>query len=608
MHDLALDQFTRSKESLLATAHQLAELARQRDDKAAGERARHLADKLASATFNLAVVGEFKRGKSTLVNALIRESLLPTAVIPLTSVTTIISSGPKTVVNVIFINGAREEIAAENLKDYVSESENPNNCKQVSVVEIEHPSQFLKDGVRIIDTPGVGSANTHNTKTTYDYLPQIDAAIFMFSADQPASQAELNFLKEVSAQTPKLFLVQNKIDYLANAELDQSLAYLSKTVETALGVAVTIYPISARAALTLRSGDAKTQRNLRQISLHFDESNSAHTPEEEYGDCFAALKDEIMHFLAQGKAQTLVEATAGRLTREVDGTRQLLRLEQHSRRLPLDQLRNTISEFEAATTKILQEETDAEFIVRGETAQLLNTIEQHLHQFVEDNKQKLVGKIDACYLTHQSQGKSDLIKSLHQELMQQMQSIFDQWRLLEETEVASSFEKITARFTIQGNLIIEQIRQLTKTHFGIETCSHFELEPLTCESRHRYAVDDPFTLAVESLPLLLPAPLARPIIRARFLKAAANELSRNAGRLRADFQERINKTTKDFLHKFKAQIAFSLQEISAALTRATEKERQSAEAVDHWDSILAEQLETLNTLDLQLKNAGNVKQ
>ncbi len=588
MLDLALDQFNRSKELLLATADQLAELAKQRDDKAAGERTRHLADKLTESTFNLAVVGEFKRGKSTLVNAFIRESLLPTAVIPLTSVTTIISYGPKTIVNVIFINGASEEIAADALKAYVSESENPNNCKRVSAVEIKHPSLFLKDGVRIIDTPGVGSANAHNTKTTYDYLPQIDAAIFMFSADQPASQTELNFLQEVSAQAPKLFLVQNKIDYLAQAEIDQSLAYLTKTVEGALGVAVTIYPISARSALARRSGDAKTA-------------------EEEYGDCFAALENEIMHFLAHGKAQTLVAAAAGRLAREIDGTRQMLKLEQYGRRLPLDQLRNSISEFEAAATKIMQEQTDAEFIVRGETAQLLSTIEQHLHKFVENNKQKLVGEIDACYLTNQSQGKSDLIRSLHQELMQQMQSIFDQWRVVEEAEIANSFKKITARFTIQGNLIIDQIRQSTKTHFGIEMCSHFELEPLTCESRHRYAVDDPFTLAVESLPLILPASLARPIIRARFLKAAASELSRNAGRLRADFQERITKTTKDFLYKFKAQIAFSLQEISATLKRAAEKEKQSSEAVNNWDSTLAEQLETLNKLDSQLKNACNVK-
>ncbi len=574
MLDLPLDQYNRTKDSLLEVAGQLAELAHQRNDAAAQGRATLLANKLTKATFNLAVVGEFKRGKSTLVNAFIRESLLPTAVIPLTSVTTIIAYGPKIVVTVVFISGKKKEIPAGKLKDYVSESENPNNSKQVSVVKIEHPSAFLKDGVRIIDTPGVGSAYMHNTKTTYDYLPQIDAAVFLFSADQPASQVELSFLKEVSAYAPKLFLVQNKIDYLAEGEINQSLAYLTKTVEAALDTAVSIYPISARSALASPSDN---------------------------GDGFSALEADIMQFLAHSKGQTLITAASRRLAAEVDGTRQMLRLEQHSRRLPLDQLRNTIAQFEAAAAKIVQEQTDAEFIVRGETTQLLESIKQHLNIFVENNKQKLVADIDACYLHKKSQGKNDLIKSLHEELLLQTQNIFDQWRNLEELEVAKSFGKITARFTEQGNLVIDQIRQSTKEHFGIESASHFELEPLTSESKHRYAVDDPFTLAVESLPLLLPAPLARPIIRARFLKAAPSELSRNAGRLRADFQERITKTTKEFLQKFKGQIAFALQEISTTLERALEKERQSAEEIAACDGLLIKQLKIMDDLDARLK-------
>ena len=62
-------------------------------------------------------------------------------------------------------------------------------------VLITYPSPYLKDGVRLIDTPGVGSVYEHNTDVAYQYLPKSDAALFLLSVDQPVSKAELNFLK-----------------------------------------------------------------------------------------------------------------------------------------------------------------------------------------------------------------------------------------------------------------------------------------------------------------------------------------------------------------------------------------------------------------------------
>ena len=89
----------------------------------------------------------------------------------------------------------------------------------------------------------------------------------------------------------------------------------------------------------------------------------------------------------------------------------------------------------------------------------------------------------------------------------------------------ANFQKITARFADRANLIVEQISQASQEHLGVAAAAYFEVEALTTDSRHRYAVDDPFTLAVESLPLMLPSLLAKPIIHSRFLTAASSELS-----------------------------------------------------------------------------------
>jgi GTPase Era involved in 16S rRNA processing len=144
------------------------------------------------------------------------------------------------------------EITNEELPNYVTVSGNPKNEKLVSSVEIEHNASLLKDGVRLIDTPGVGSAFQHNTTTTYDYLPEIDAAIFLFSADQPASQLELAFLKDVHQFAPRTFLVQNKIDHLSPEELEQSLNFLKQTIADQIQCQPVIYPISAKLALNKR--------------------------------------------------------------------------------------------------------------------------------------------------------------------------------------------------------------------------------------------------------------------------------------------------------------------------------------------------------------------
>ncbi|MBP9092065.1 dynamin family protein [bacterium] len=473
----SLDNFKSSKGLILEAAGILGELAEERKDQGLARRINMFRQKVEGSTFNLAVVGEFKRGKSTLVNALLGDNLLPMAVIPLTSIATTIAYGSEIKVKVKFQNNQSSEVTKEELVNYVTESGNPNNSKLVSNVEIEHPSAILKDGVRLIDTPGIGSAFQHNTTTTYDYLPEIDAAIFLFSADQPASHLELAFLKDVHQFAPKTFLVQNKIDHLSTEELAQSLNFLKQTINGQSKEELVIYPISAKLALN---------RRLKNIAETTD-------------DGFDLLEHEILNFLSVGKAQALIASSALRLSKEITSLRQLLQLEQHSRKQPLEQLRQSIKNFERAAEKIKQEQSDAEYIIKGETANLVREIENDLNKFVDEQRNALVAEIERAYLINKDLNKAALIQALHHHLLAQMQSIFDQWRTVEETTVAANFKKITARFADRANFIVEQISIVSKEHLGISAAAYFEVEALTNDSRHRYAVDDPFTLAVESL-------------------------------------------------------------------------------------------------------------
>jgi septin family protein len=155
------------KNNLLATIERLQGVVRQETRKGLTD----TRTKLEEETFNLVILGQFKRGKSTFINALLGESILPRAIVPLTSVVTILRYGPQLRVEVQYLNERRQEVQLSELPAYITERENPRNKKGVKEVTVLYPSEYLKGEVRIIDTPGAGSVYSHNTDVAYAYLP-----------------------------------------------------------------------------------------------------------------------------------------------------------------------------------------------------------------------------------------------------------------------------------------------------------------------------------------------------------------------------------------------------------------------------------------------------
>lgn len=104
--------------------------------------------RLQDEAFNLVVLGQFKRGKSTFINALLGEDILPTAIVPLTSVVTILRYGPELRVEIRYLDERRQAVGLTDLPAFITERENPQNMKNVKDVTVYYPSRYLKDGVR----------------------------------------------------------------------------------------------------------------------------------------------------------------------------------------------------------------------------------------------------------------------------------------------------------------------------------------------------------------------------------------------------------------------------------------------------------------------------
>lgn len=166
---------------LLGTARRAATLARPWTEPALGERLERALARVQGHTVNLVVAGQFKRGKTTLIDALVGADLLPRAVVPATSVITLVRHGPAVRVAIEFDDGRRREIVPAELADYVTEDGNPRNARGVRTAVVEVPSDMLAGGITLVDTPGTASVYLHGTEVARGFLPEADAALFVLS-------------------------------------------------------------------------------------------------------------------------------------------------------------------------------------------------------------------------------------------------------------------------------------------------------------------------------------------------------------------------------------------------------------------------------------------
>lgn len=209
------------------------------------DRAEKLLAKLEEDLITVAVIGQFKRGKSALVNALLQEDLLPVGIVPVTSAVTQIRRGEPGA-SVGFRNGLVQPVQIGELGRYINEQENPDNRLNVSWVRIFSRSPFLREGLTLVDTPGVGSFHKHNSDAAHAFVRESDAVIFMLSVDTPLNEIEIEFLRSTRAFAGKFLFVVNKIDLIDEAELQAFLAYCKNLLSRLMGADVTLFPLSAR--------------------------------------------------------------------------------------------------------------------------------------------------------------------------------------------------------------------------------------------------------------------------------------------------------------------------------------------------------------------------
>ena len=173
---------------------------------------------LVNPEYDVVVCGEAKRGKSTLVNAIIGLPLLPTGVSETTSQVFRVQDAPEESFALVFEDGCRESISRTELSQYGSQSSVELDGmplfhgRTLRWIDVNTSVAFLQKGIHLVDTPGLGALYASHAEVTHRYITRADAFVFVLDSAQPLTQQEKRFLEKAFAISPNALFVQTKID------------------------------------------------------------------------------------------------------------------------------------------------------------------------------------------------------------------------------------------------------------------------------------------------------------------------------------------------------------------------------------------------------------
>jgi len=516
--------------------------------------------KAESRELQLVVLGQFKRGKTTLINALIGSHLLPTSVIPLTSIVTILKYGDKPKAYVIFLDGNKKEINISKLEGYIAEEKNPKNERKVDKVIIEYPSLYLKNGIQIIDTPGVGSVYEHNTDIAYRFVPQADAGIFVITADPPISASELSFLTSIKDYLGKILFVQNKIDQVGVDEHKKSLEFTQRIIEENIKVKnLTFYPLSSKLAL---DGKVNKDNNKLQES-HFLEFEKA-----------------LTYFLKKEKSQVLVKSISTKLLYLINEINLIIQLEKKAVQTPYAILKEKIASFEKELVNIRQQKEDADFILQGQMEKLVKeTLIEDIEILKEKETPILLKELEIFYKKNVKFNGKELANKFNLFLEQSIKQIFRTWRKVEETKLQQSLQSILDRFSKETNSSIQEVIDLSANLFDLHIEKFEAVTELAKEQEFRFSFDE-FKVDIEIfIPVVsrLPKFLSHGLLYKNARERAEQELDQHCGRVRYDFHQRIIKSINEYRNILDEALEETINEINTAMKNGLKQKEKGKE-------------------------------
>lgn len=556
------------------------------------EKLKLLEDRLAAEHFHLAVLGQFKRGKSTFLNALMGEEILPASVVPLTAIPTFIHWGPEQRARIIFEDDRpSEEFTpddASSLRDYlirfVTEDSNPKNSKGVLQAEVFHPSRLLSGGLVLIDTPGIGSTYQHNTETTLNFLPQCDAALFLVSADPPVTEVEIAFLREVTAKVSHLFFIFNKVDYLRSNDREVALAFFRKVLTLQAGTPedVPIFPLSALEALEARqNGD---QELLDSSGLE-------------------GIRAHLVDFLVNEKARVLAQAVAKKGADIAAQVLMLLNLTSRSLQMPIESLGERLALLEEKIREAERQRLSAGDLLAGDRKRTVEFLERQSATLRKKAGVHFEGVLLEATAT--SKGGESIDKKAREALTETIPGFFER----ELGEVMAEFNEHLAQILMphqaRAEDLIEAIRKGAAEIFEIayqapESEGSFEAV------RQPYWVTHKWSSSLNPLHAglfdwILPAGLRRSMVLKRLMGHLEDLIIHNVENLRWATLQNLDHAFRKFISDLDDGLSETISATHGAIEAVIKHKKDHTENVADEMSGIESSITSMTTLEKALR-------
>ncbi len=562
---------------LMSVLDDLADVARAQDREALAA----LRNRLVAARLRVLVVGEAKRGKSTLVNALLGRQVLPVGVTPLTAVAVTVTHGTDEGLEVAFADGRSDRYPLSALDDLGTEHGNPGNALGVSSITARLDAPLLARGVEIVDTPGTGSVYAHNTATADSVLPTMDAAIFVLTADPPVSASEHELLGRVRELSVTTFVVLNKADYLDAAGLAEAVAFTGRFAGDATGrAAARVYPVSARAALS-PAGDAG----------------------------FAELAADFVAYLGAGRSADLERSAVGQLRRVTGSLIDEVALAQRAAQMRSSEAAGRVTAFTARLKAVREQGTCAADLAAAESARLLAELNGAADREIIRLTGNLCAAIARLLDGELAQAKpADIERQGRDRLVRLAKDAAESWRRAQRQRLEDGLGTLDGRLTRDLTAELDAIRGAAAELLGLTLAMPAPGERLAPDPRFFYSVDervDQAELLAGAIRRSLPGQVGRRLARDHVLGEVGDLVGRQIGRARADLQYRLAEATRQLILIVKRRYSASTDRLADALETAAVLRDQTAGQAAGRLAELAAREQALRSTQARLDTLGS---
>ncbi|AWV90821.1 dynamin family protein [Bradymonas sediminis] len=319
---------------------------------------------------SVVVLGEFNHGKSTVVNALLGEEILPTGITPTTAVITHLVYGEEARAEIQAPrDGGRTSVAYDKMGAAIKHEE--NSGVEPEYVEIQYPNELLADSLVLVDTPGVNDISRQKVEITYGYVPKADVILYVLDATQVLKKSEVTFIKDrlLKANRDRIIFVLGKTDALSAEDLREVETYARERLKALIGP-VELFAFSGREALIAQQ-------------------NGAAPPAE-----FTKFREYLLGFLRKNKALILLDSALGGGLRIAGLLEQNLAIKKQGYLLEKDELEKRIQRVELKleqSRQLIAENIDH---INESIGGIAATARHNLRTFVDEFKTTLPQQIE----------------------------------------------------------------------------------------------------------------------------------------------------------------------------------------------------------------------